>query len=249
MELQLIIDKHLQLSFVEQLDVFVISQHQQQQLNRDIERLIKGEPIAYVVGFAEFYGLQFNVEKEVLIPRSDTEALIEWVLSNTAVTFSGSVLDMGCGSGAIAISIKKHRSAAEVTAIDVNEKALALTQINARKNQTEIECIKSNWFSNIDKSFDLIVSNPPYIAEDDPHIPALQYEPRSALIADNQGYTDIEKITSSARKYLCDKGMLIIEHGHNQANRCMQLLIDHGYSEIYNHPDLSGRSRFCTAIR
>jgi len=212
-----------------------------------LQRRLVGEPIAYILGKREFYGLEFKVTPNTLIPRPDTETLVEAALENVSQDKSCRVLDLGTGTGAIAISIAKHRPLAQVTAVDQSEAALAVAQENARNQDVQnVQFDQSDWFSALaGQTFDVIVSNPPYIAEGDAHLSQgdLRFEPLAALASGKDGLNDIQLIISQAPQYLELQGWLMLEHGYDQSQQVAALMQDAGFGSISSFLDLSGLYR------
>lgn len=212
-----------------------------------LERRLAGEPVAYLLGEREFFGLNFNVTSEVLIPRPDTEILVETALAHIPLNTPCRVLDMGVGSGAIAISIAKHRPRACVLGIDRSPTALEVARENARKLAAgNAEFLLSHWFAALgDEQFDVIVSNPPYIAAEDSHLSQgdLRFEPISALAAGMDGLSDIRLIVSAAPEHLTAGGWLMLEHGYDQAEAVAELLRGTGLVEVESIADLAGVMR------
>jgi release factor glutamine methyltransferase len=209
-----------------------------------LQRRLSGEPVAYVLGEREFYGLNFSVTPQVLIPRPDTETLVEAALAQIPRHQPCRVLELGTGSGAIAIAIAKHRPLANVTGIDRSPAALEVARENARKlGAGNAEFRLSHWFSALaQEKFDVIVSNPPYIAADDPHLSQgdLRFEPASALAAGADGLDDIRLIVSAAPAHLVPGGWLLLEHGYDQAEQVAGLLRAVGFGEVASVTDLAG---------
>lgn len=207
-------------------------------------RRLQGEPIAYILGKREFYGLELMVSPGTLIPRPDTETLVEAALEQIPSDKPCQVLDLGTGTGAIAIAIAKHRPQSHVTAVDASPAALAVARKNAQNLHIEnLQCELSDWFSNLaGRTFDVIVSNPPYIPEGDSHLSQgdLRFEPRSALAAGMDGLQDIRRITRQASQYLKSQGWLMLEHGYDQAERVASLMQEAGLHAIASVADLSG---------
>lgn len=218
-----------------------------QYLHQLIARRAQGEPVAYLMGKREFYGSNFKVTPAVLIPRPETELLVDLALERIPMDHSSKILDLGTGSGAIAITIAKHRPLADITAVDISANAVAVSKINARQlNVNNICVIEADWFDGLaGKRFDLIVSNPPYIAGDDPHLAQgdLRFEPRTALTTGGDGLDCIRRIIASAAAHLVAGGMLLLEHGYDQAEACRQLLDKAGFREVFSRPDLAGIMR------
>jgi len=209
-----------------------------------VKRRANGEPIAYILGECEFYSIRFIVNSSVLIPRPETELLVDLALEKISLNLPCKIMDLGTGSGAIAISIAKHRPISRITATDNSTDAISVAKTNARHLGTNnVNILQSNWFDKLEKEkFDLIVSNPPYIALNDPHLnqKALNFEPKIALIAGEDGMECIRKIITTATSHIHAEGWLLLEHGYNQANICRRLLKNAGFSNIFSHPDLSG---------
>jgi release factor glutamine methyltransferase len=212
-----------------------------------ISRREKGEPIAYLTGTREFFSREFFVSPDVLIPRPDTEMLIEYCLEKIPQNLPFHILDLGTGSGIIAITLACECSNAKIIAVDASESGLKIAQKNAVfHNCQNTEFILSNWFSNVPQmKFDLIVSNPPYIAENDEHLTQgdVRFEPKSALIAAENGLRDIFEITQNAKEHLVSNGKLVFEHGYNQADDVQRILEKAGFINVCTHNDLSGQPR------
>lgn len=212
-----------------------------------IARRAGGEPVAYLTGRREFYGLNFEVTPAVLIPRPETERLVELALERVAPDESASVLDLGTGSGCLAIAIAHHRRRAWVTATDDSPAALAVARGNAAAlGVTNVEFAAGAWWDSVaHRRFDLIVSNPPYVAEGDPHLVAgeLRFEPRAALVAGPDGLDAIRTIAAGAGAHLRPGGWILIEHGFDQAERCRALFAQAGLADVRTWQDLAGRDR------
>jgi release factor glutamine methyltransferase len=206
-----------------------------------------GEPVAYLTGKREFYSLDFTVTPAVLIPRPETELLVDLSLVRIPLDFPCRILDLGTGSGAIAVAIAKHRPLADITAVDISADAVAVAKINATQlNAKNVHIIKGDWFRELgEERFDLIVSNPPYVAEGDRHLSQgdLRYEPESALAAGRGGLACIESIVACAPAHLVRKGVLLLEHGYDQAQACRRLLSKAGFGGVFSLPDLAGIPR------
>lgn len=203
-------------------------------------RRIAGEPIAYLLGSKEFFGLNLHVDPRVLVPRPDTETLVEWALE---MVKEGSVLDLGTGSGAIALAIKKARPQAQVCGVDASLDALTVAAENASRLALQVDFILSNWFEKVSCRFGVIVSNPPYVAALDPHLAALTHEPVSALTSGADGLDDIRQIVAQAPNHLAPGGWLLLEHGYDQAPQVRQLLTKRGFSLVASRVDLGGIER------
>ena len=210
-----------------------------------VRRRLDGEPIAYIVGQREFFGLPFEVNGAVLIPRPDTELLVELALERLPPR--GRVLDMGTGSGAIAVALAHTRRDADVTALDVSADALAVARRNAAANQATVAFLQSDWYAALDGAppFDLIVSNPPYIASGDRHLSEgdLRYEPAGALTDHADGLSALRIIAAGAGQRLKPRSWLLMEHGYDQSAAVRQLLTEQGYTEVQSWTDLAGIER------
>lgn len=219
-----------------------MTQQQQDDFAVLLQRRLAGEPIAYILGMREFYGLEFKVTPAVLIPRPDTETLVEAALARISAQWPCRVLDLGTGSGAIAIAIAHYRPQAEVVAVDASSAALAIATENAKTlNTPNVRLLHSDWFGALqDEKFDVIVSNPPYVAEQDPYLAALGFEPATALASGTDGLDDIRRIVKESPKHLSAGGWLLLEHGYDQAEAVVALLKKAGFSDAVALPDLSG---------
>ncbi len=209
-----------------------------------VARRLQGEPVAYITGTREFFGRDFRVSPGVLIPRPETELLVELALARAG--HQARVLDLGCGSGCIPVTLKLERPGLQLTAVDISGAALAVAQENARLLGAEIRFIESDWFSALgEEVFDLIVSNPPYIEQNDPHLGQgdLRFEPRHALTDGSDGLEHVRTIVASARLHLVPGGWLLFEHGWDQAGACRELLETSGYAEVQSWRDLAGHER------
>jgi release factor glutamine methyltransferase len=216
---------------------------------RTIERLYArrqgGEPVAYITGEREFHSLDFAVGPAVLIPRPETELLVDLALQTLAGR-GGRVLDLGTGSGAVAVAIAHRAPDAEVWAVDASEKALDVARANAARHHAHIRFVRSDWFSRLAaERFDVIVGNPPYVAAHDPHLAAgdVRYEPRDALVSGSDGLDAIRAIVAQAARHLEAGGWLFLEHGWDQAERSRDLLAACGFHEVESWPDLAGIER------
>lgn len=217
-----------------------------------IQQRSQGVPVAYLTGSREFWSLNFKVNDSTLIPRPETETLIEFILQKFSDKNNLKLLDMGTGTGAIAISIAKEKPDWSVFASDTSEQALQLATQNNRDLQTDITLINSDWFSNItENNFDIIVSNPPYISANDPHLSQgdVRFEPATALVSGHTGMDDIEHLCKHAKNHLLDNGWLIIEHGYNQKQLVADCFAKNAYTEIVQQKDLSGHTRMTAGQR
>ena len=211
-----------------------------------VARRRSGEPIAYIVGRREFYSLPLTVGPPVLIPRPETELLVDLALERIASAATASVLDLGTGSGAIALAIKRSRPRARVVAVEISAAALEYAKRNAAKLGVEIELVHGDWFEPLrGERFDVVVSNPPYVALEDPHLSRgdVRFEPRHALVAGADGLDEIRQIAKGAREVLRAGGWLLLEHGEGQGDAVRALLKAAGFDEIATWPDLAGIAR------
>ncbi len=213
-------------------------------------RRAAGEPVAYLVGSREFFGLDLQVDARVLVPRPDTETLVEWSLDLLRAPGLPPVLralDLGTGSGAIALAMAHSLQAAgreaQVTAVDASGEALDVARENARRLNLAVAFIESNWLAQVSGRFHLIASNPPYIASADPHLAALAHEPLRALTAGADGLDDIRHIIAQAPDHLLSGGWLVLEHGYDQSERVRQLLAQRGFAQVQSRLDLAGIER------
>lgn len=207
------------------------------------ERRLSGEPVAYLVGHKEFYGLNLHVTPDVLVPRPDTETLVEWALEALEPTPNARMVDLGTGSGAIALALKANRPALQVEAVDYSHAALAVAQANAQRLNLDVAFGQGSWLSSTQGRFQAIVSNPPYIREDDEHLPSLKFEPRQALTAGADGLDDIRTIIDQAKERLFAGGWLLLEHGYDQAGEVRELLTTAGFGDVHSRRDLAGIER------
>ena len=218
-----------------------------------LQRRLQGEPVAYITGRKDFFGLTLAVDARVLDPRPDTETLVEWALACLPgfdpETRSPHILDLGTGSGAVALALQHARPDATVWAVDASEDALTVARDNAARLQLDVQFIASDWLSAVDVQltgrFDLIASNPPYVAEGDPHLVALTHEPLQALTSGPDGLDDIRQIIAQAPTFLTPGGWLLLEHGWDQAAPVQALLHEAGFERVQSRRDLGGVER-CT---
>lgn len=203
-------------------------------------------PIAYITGYQEFWSLKINVTPDVLIPRADTELLVETALEKLAEVPSPTILELGTGSGAIALALASERSDCQIFASDYSTKALDVAKSNQKQlNLPNINFIHSNWYESIpNQQFDLIISNPPYIDPDDSHMKTgIRFEPLEALCADNHGISDLALIIDKANDYLTRSGWILLEHGHDQGDTITELLRQANLLEVRCLKDLAGNDR------
>jgi release factor glutamine methyltransferase len=211
-----------------------------------VQRRHDGEPVAYLLGKREFHGLDFRVRPGVLIPRPETETLVDAALEKLDATPGRKVLDLGTGSGCVAVSIAHERPTAQVTAVDLSADALDVARGNAGALGQQVEFLQGRWFSPLARRrFDVIVSNPPYVAAGDPHLDQgdLRFEPEGALISGPDGLNDIRVIVASAGEHLLPGGWLMFEHGYDQADSCRDLLLKAGFGDLQSWVDLAGITR------
>jgi release factor glutamine methyltransferase len=212
-----------------------------------VTRRVAGEPVAYITGEREFYSLSFAVTPAVLIPRPETELLVDVVLERIVPHSDCRVLDLGTGSGAVALSVARQRPRVHVVAIDASEAALQIARTNARRLAVaNVEFRHGDWYRGLgDHKFDAIIANPPYVAERDPHLMQgdLRFEPRAALTAGDDGLSCIRHIIAGAAAHLSPGGWLAFEHGYDQAAACRALLDEAGFRDIVARRDLAGIER------
>lgn len=231
-----------------------LSAVQQEQFHQLLEKRRAGMPVAHLIGSRGFWSLDLEVSPDTLIPRPDTECLVEYILDH----FDGSprrLLDLGTGTGAIALAIASERPAWHITATDLAESVVGLARRNAERHQISNVCFAvGSWFDALEsveshEGFDLIVSNPPYIDENDHHLAQgdVRFEPKSALVAPDKGFADLFHIAGQARNYLVSGGTLCFEHGFEQGTHLRELLAQLGYVNFQTHKDYGGNERFTSA--
>lgn len=223
-----------------------LSPPQQHQFDQLFERRLQGEPIAYITGSRGFWTLELATNSATLIPRPETEILVELALQKMASVPRGRGLDLGTGTGAIALALASEKPCWRWFGVDLNEDAVALAQRNAAANSIEnVQFSQSDWFAKVADKFELIVTNPPYIAAGDPHLTKgdVRFEPTSALVSGSDGLDAIRTICHRARRYLHSGGWLLIEHGYDQSRAVQNLLLQCGYHAIETAADLSGQLR------
>ncbi|MDG1119686.1 MAG: peptide chain release factor N(5)-glutamine methyltransferase [SAR86 cluster bacterium] len=226
----------------------VLSSRQLKKLEVLVRRREQGEPLAYILKSKGFWSLDLFVDENVLVPRPETEIIIEKILESFD-TSEKTVLDLGTGSGAIGLSLSKERKDWGVFCSDISFDAIKVARKNKYKNEVDAIFINSDWLeAYADNTFDIIVSNPPYIDPDDPriHSDGLKYEPIHALISDQKGLKDIETIICQSKEILVSKGSLFIEHGHDQSGEVELLLKKYNFSDIRKFQDLNGDDRVCS---
>jgi release factor glutamine methyltransferase len=229
-------------------DDSLLAADQQDHFAALITRRAAGEPLAYLLGEKEFHGLNLKVNAHVLVPRPDTEVLVEWALEVLRTELSAHaaprVIDLGCGSGAIALALKYACPRAEVTALDASPEALDVARRNAATLNLDVRFLNSHWWQAVaGERFDLAVSNPPYIAAGDPHLAALHHEPTMALTSGPDGCDALREIVVGAGAHLSKDAWLLLEHGHDQAVAVQALLGQSGHCELQSRQDLAGHLR------
>jgi len=208
------------------------------------QRRHRGEPLAYLTGRQEFYGLELHVDRRVLVPRPDTETLVDWAL-DLELSPQTRAIDLGTGSGALALALKHQRPDWAVSGLDTSSAALTVARANGTRLGLGIAWMEASWLEGVAGPFELIVSNPPYIAEGDPHLPALRHEPPQALTAGAGGLDALTTLIAQAPSRLTPGGWLLLEHGHRQAAAVRGLLIRAGFKNVQTRADLAGIER-CT---
>ncbi|MDB5764301.1 MAG: prmC [Herminiimonas sp.] len=246
LETRILLTHALKLSRVQLItkSEYTLATEEAQHLSALFQRRINGEPIAYIVGEREFYGLSFHVTPDVLIPRPETELLVE--LADERLPKNGSLLDMGTGSGAIAVAIAHMRADAAITALDVSNAALNIARRNAARHGMQITFLQSDWYGTLtDRKFDVIVANPPYIVESDVHLSQgdLRFEPIDALTDHADGLSALRAIIAGAPHHLVPGGWLLMEHGYDQAPEVRNLLAAQGFCKVRSWQDLAGIER------
>ncbi len=224
---------------------------QQEAFMAGCRRRADGVPLAYLLGEREFHGLTLQVGPAVLVPRPDTETLVDWALELLAMPLAQQpeVADLGTGSGAIALALKHRHPAARLVATDRSAPALEVARANALRHGLQVEWRLGDWWQPLrGRRFHLVASNPPYVAEDDPHLAALRHEPAMALTPGGDGLSALAEIVHGAPAHLHEGGWLLLEHGHEQANAVCRLLAEAGLQSVQTRTDLGGRPR-CSAGR
>ena len=206
-----------------------------------LRRRLAGEPLPYITGWATFYGLDLQVDARVLCPRADTETLVDWALA--ILPPAARAIDLGTGSGAIALALKHQRPDVHMHACDISADALAVAKANAQRLGLEVAFSQGAWLAGLSQVFDAVVSNPPYIADADPHLAALAHEPKQALTSGADGLDDLRAIIAQAPACLKPGGWLLLEHGYDQASAVRQLLQAKGFVEVQSRKDLAGIER------
>lgn len=229
----------------------LVDKADEQQYLALLQRRLLGEPIAYIIGVKEFWSLPLKVSPATLIPRPDTEVLVELVLEQFDGQEALHCLDLGTGTGAIALALASEKPSWQIDAIDFNHDAVKLAQENAQNLAlTQVNIFQSNWFSAVNElKFNLIVSNPPYIDVLDEHLSQgdVRFEPKSALVADEEGLADIKHIADVARNYLLEQGNIFFEHGFDQGLAVRTILLNLGYQQAKTVKDFNGHDRITWA--
>ena len=228
---------------------FIVRPKYEMLLKASLKNILRNYPLDYIINKKSFFGYDFYVDENVLIPRPETEELVQWVIDDNNTNDRKKLIDLGAGSGCIGISISKTISF-DVTLADISKESLRVCNINKDILEANVKIIEYDMnteFTN-DEFFDIIVSNPPYLSFDDPNIlsDGLRHEPLKALAAENHGIKDIEEIIANSAKLLADKGSLYIEFGNDQSRKVVSLFKKNGYSEINLYKDLNGDERFCS---
>lgn len=231
----------------------ILSQEQHNSFHVLLKKRIQGQPIAYITGHKEFWSRDFIINHHVLVPRPETELLVELALNLIPDNQIGTVLDLGTGSGAIGLTIAAERPAINVIATDISQGALEVAKANARQHKIDnIQFLLSHWFKQLDnQQFGLVLSNPPYIDAADPHLNQgdVRFEPENALIAKRNGLQDIIEIAEAARCHLLPGGYLLVEHGYNQKQQVQSIFQQSNYTNIKNYCDLAGQPRITSGQR
>ena len=227
----------------------VISESKIKLLEELLNRRMNKEPIAYILGKKEFWSRDFYINQHTLIPRPESEMLVELIIKANARKKISSILELGTGSGCISVSLAKELSHSQIVSIDICAKALEVANKNAQYyGVNNISFIKSDWFNKLDnQKFDCIVSNPPYISEDDPYLSELTFEPSKALVSGDDGLEAIEIISSNAAEYLSPEGKIFIEHGKDQKKEIQKIFELNNWRDIICHRDFGGLPRITTA--
>ncbi|NWG38817.1 MAG: peptide chain release factor N(5)-glutamine methyltransferase [Hydrogenophilaceae bacterium] len=228
----------------------VLAPHEENGFQDMLKRRLSGEPIAYILGHREFFGRVFSITPDVLIPRPETELLVELVLEKCRGRNTLDLLDLGTGSGCIAITLALNCPTAKVAAVDNSLKALEMARKNAQQLDAVVEFIHGNWFEPLTgRKFDMIVANPPYISPMDPHLRQgdVRFEPRNALVAREFGLAHIRSIVEQAKSHLKSEGLLVLEHGYDQSAQVRALMKKSGYAEVESRRDLSDIERVTLA--
>ena len=231
-----------------------IDKIQEELISSILKKRIKSEPLAYILNEWDFYGETFYLDKNSLIPRQDTELLIDLVLKRYDKGSKLNILDLGTGSGVIGITLSKLYPNSMITISDISSKALNVANKNIKNhNVSNIRSLESDWFNSFKEKelFDLILTNPPYISKDDDHLNNLElgYEPSNALVASKNGFADIFKIIDTSPRFLNSEGLLMIEHGYTQGNRVKNYFQQKSFNNIKQHRDINQKIRVTSASK
>jgi len=231
-----------------------IDKIQEEFISSILKKRIKHEPLAYIFNEWDFYGKTFYLNKNSLIPRQDTELLIDLVIKQFDKESKLNILDLGTGSGVIGITLSKLYPNSMITISDISSKALKVANKNIKNhNVTNIRSLESDWFNNFKEKelFDLILTNPPYISKNDVHLNNLElgYEPSNALVASNDGFADIFKIIDTSPRFLSSEGIIIVEHGYTQGNRVKNYFQQKSFDNIKQHQDINQKIRVTSASK
>lgn len=225
----------------------LVADEQLAQFDALLLRRIAGEPVAYLLGQQAFWTLDLEVSPCTLIPRADTERLVEIALTKVPEQTAPRILDLGTGTGAIALALASECPTAQVVGVDLVDEAVALAQRNAERHGLKVRFLQSSWFDRLaqEEAFQLIVSNPPYIDPEDEHLEQgdVRFEPKSALVAEDHGLADIRHISAQAKAYLASGGCLMFEHGYDQATQVRAIMAAEGYQQIASYQDYGDNDR------
>ena len=227
-------------------DTDVLTSDLRESFMKRVQRRMANEPLAYITGHQAFFGLDLHIDHRVLVPRPDTETLVDWalvVLSESDAPKPLAAMDLGTGSGAVALAIQHTRPDVQMHAVDFSTDALAVANANAQRLKLTVKFNQGSWLSGVEGRFHLIVSNPPYIADHDPHLAALIHEPLQALTSGSDGLNDIRQIIRQAPAHLHPEGWLLLEHGYDQAVAVRDLLRQAGFTQVQSRRDLAGIER------
>lgn len=229
----------------------MLTQEQSQALSQLLQRRCQGEPLAYITGEREFWSLPLSLAAGALIPRPDTELLVELALERLPELPPGDVIELGTGSGAIALALAQEVDDRHITAIEKHAAALQVAHDNIRRlGQGRVQLIQASWLDSIAAdTASLIISNPPYLASDDPHLPTLQFEPQTALVSGRTGLEDIQQITEASCRVGKPGCLLLLEHGHEQGSHVRSILGDYNFDKIETCRDLAGLERVSLGYR
>lgn len=227
----------------------LISKKHLQEFKQLFQRLSQGEPVAYIIGEKEFWSLPFKVNQSTLIPRPETECLIEYVLQHYESESCIDCLDLGTGSGVIPIVLAKERPNWRIDAVDICPQALLVAKENQQRlGLSQINFFQSDWYDKVTETYDLIISNPPYVEPHSKLLEALHFEPQTALVARDEGYADLKHIIELSHHYLKPLGRLVVEHGYQQSDTVAKLFLDAGFKSVDVVKDYAGIKRICSGL-